>query len=291
MLIGTHVAGGVAVYQCACVAGHEAADNGHALVAVFTVAGAIYGAVCPAVCHKTAVIKTDKAARLGKIAGGNDVGDADGRCAVDERALVLHTDNAADILVALCTDMRYRAGDIAAVNDSAGVISAYAAAVGIARDAADKRRGFIACIERNVCPDVFDDGVCAEEAEQADIEVFLIERAGSFLRAEGKARDAVALAVECAVKEVVAAADGRPVAGYGNVCTQRDVLAGVVDLFVHRAREDLELVCGADDIRVFLAAVAGGENGCIDIAGGPDRGAVDYRTAADDPVIKLSADT
>ena len=287
MLLGFDIACRVAVDKRACVARNKAADNGHALVSVFAVAGAVNIAVGSAVCNEAAIFQTDKSADLGEIAGFYYAGHVDFGCAVDNSALILHADDAADELIALIADVFYGAGNIAAVDNSAGEVAVCAIAVGVACYAGDIGAGLIACVECNVYTYVFDVCTAAEHAEQADIEVFLIECEGGLLASEAKAGNAVASSVEGAVKCVFAAADGVPCrAGYVDIGIQSDKLAGVVDLIVHGACKCAELLCLFDGIRIFRSAVAGGKNACVDVGRAPECRVKHDRTVAYRPVVE-----
>ena len=287
MLLGFDIACRVAVDKRACIARNKAADNGHTLVAVFAVAGAVDIAVGAAVCDKAAVIQADKAADLGEIAGFHDAGGFDLGAAVDNSALILHADDAADELITLIADVFYSAGNIAAVNNRAGEIAGCAIAVGVACDAADIGACFVFCVERNTYVYVFNICSVAENAEQADIKVFAVECEGSFFGSEAKPGNAVVSSVEGTVKCVFAAADGAPCrAGYVDVGIQSDELAGVIELIVHRACKRAELLCRFDDIRVFLGAVAGGEDARVDVGRAPECRVKHDRAVAYRPVVE-----
>ena len=123
-------------------------------------------------------------------------------------------------------------GNGAGVDDRAGIVAAGGGALRNTGDAAEISGGGVGGVEGHIGQvHVFNNGLRAQNTEQTDVEVFIIQREGLVLGAEGQAVDGIAAAVEGAVKQVLAAADGRPCrGGDADVIGQRHVLAGVVDL-------------------------------------------------------------
>ena len=272
VFLGRGVARTVTVDDRSGIARHERADDGHALVAVFAAAAAVDIADGVAVGHEAAVVQADEPADLGEVTAQDRAGQNRKGGAVDDRALILHAHDTADKLVALRGRVGDGAGDRAAVHNGTREDVGLAAAVEIARDAADIGRGLITGVERNVPErDIAHDGRFLQHAEQADEEIVAIEGAGRRRRADRQAGDRVAPAVECTGKGPVAAADGRPRRiGNVDIRIERDILVRVVDLVVERTGKRAQLLRRADEIGAGLRAVAGGEDARIDLAADPD---------------------
>ena len=272
ILLGRGVARAVTIDDRSGIARHERADDGHALVAVFAAAAAVDIADGVAVGHEAAVVQADEPADLGEVAAQDRAGQIRKGSAVDDRALILHAHDAADKLVALRGRVGDDAGDRAAVHDSAGKDIRLAAAVEVARDAADIGRGLITGVKRNVPErDIAHDGRFLQHAEQADEEIAAIQRERRRCRADRQAGDRVAPAVKRTGKGPVAAADGRPRRVRDvDIRIERDILVRVVDLVVERTGKRAQLIRRADEIGAGLRAVAGCEDARVDLAADPD---------------------
>ena len=176
VFLGGDVAGGIAVHEGAGVAGHEVADHGHALVAVLPAAGAVDIAVRPAVGHEAPVVEAHEAADLRQVPGQDHAGEVHLGAAVEDGALILHAHQAADKLVAPVAGVHERAVDGAAVDDRAAVVPVDAAAVGVARDAAQEGvQGIVGVDGRVLHGDVLHIGAAAQNAEEADVDVVLVQ--------------------------------------------------------------------------------------------------------------------